>query len=301
MLLSVIIVNYNVAGLVDNCIKSLTLQARFEKTMEIIVVDNNSSEKDIELLPKKYPEVKFIFSKENLGFGRANNLALKESSAEYILFLNPDTLVVEDFISPILEYMKINPEVGVCGPKLLNGDQSYQNSTGLRMGYLYEISEALMLINILRLSYRAWLFKRIEKNNPVSVSWMSAACMIVSRKILNDTEGFRTDFFMNYEDIDLCERVSNLGYRNYYFPNQKCIHLDHKSQIRDYENLVYNRYYGRMIFAQFHYKPVKRTIIKFIHIFGLFLRLFFTLLFYKGREKEERLSGYKKAIKLYLK
>ena len=299
MLLSVIIVNYNVADLVDKCIKSLTLQTKFDKPIDIVVVDNNSSERDIELLPGKYPEVRFIFSKENLGFGRANNLALNESNAKYILFLNPDTLVTEDFISPILEFMQKNPNAGVCGPRLLNEDQTYQNSTGIRMGYLYEISEALMLINIMRYFYRLWLFSKISKTDPVCVSWMSAACMIIPGKILKDINGFRPEYFMNY--IDLCERIRSLGYLNYYFPNQKCTHLDHKSQRRDYESLVYNRYYGRMIYAHFHYKKVKRTIIKFIHLTGLLLRIFFTPIIFNGKEKRERLNGYKKALKLYFK
>ncbi len=300
MLLSVIIINYNVADLVEKCINSFKDHVKLPGQYEIIVVDNNSLERDIENLPGKYPEVKFIFNKNNLGFGQANNQAYAQSTGENILFLNPDTILVEDFISPILHFIHQNPRAGVCGPKLVNKDQSYQNSTGIRMGYLYEISEALMLINFLRYFYRVWLFKRIEKYDPVRISWMSAACMIIPGKILNEIGGFSPDYFLNYEDIDLCERIRKLDYDIYYFPKFRCIHLDHKSQKQNYEDFVYYRYASRIRYADHHYSFSKKHIVNFFHVLGLVLRIVFTSFVFTGIERNQRIKGYKRAFSLYL-
>ena len=300
MLLTIILVNYNVAGLIVKCIESFIQKIRLDGQYEIIVVDNNSINRDIELLPEKFPQVKFIFNKENLGFGEANNLAFLNSTADYVLYLNPDTLIIEDFINPIINFLKKTPNAGACGPMMLNGDLSYQNSTGIRLGYIYEISEAFMLINVLRFFYRKWLFKKMKRGSPVKVSWLSAACLIISRELFNKVGGFNSEFFLNYEDIDLCERIKKAGYKNCYFFNLKCIHDEHSSQKNNFEKFVLSRYQSRIIYARFHYRKFKRIIINVSHILGLLVRLVLVKFIYSGNELVERRNGYKKALRLYI-
>jgi hypothetical protein len=295
--ISIIIINYNVAKEVDNCINSLINVIR--DNYEILVVDNNSSDRDIELLSEKYKNVKFFFLKENLGFARANNYAVDFCKYENILFVNPDTIIIEDFITTIINFIELNPKAGACGPMLLNKDFSYQHSTGIKLGYIYEFCEAMMFIKILRYFYKKILLKNIKNNKPVKVSWLSAACLIMSKNVFRNAGGFNPDFFLNYEDIDLCERIRKAGFTNYYFPFLKCIHLDQKSQTKNLEDYVFNRYRGRIIYGKIHYALFKRKIINSFHIVGLILRIMLGKLFYSGKVHKDRTHGYIKALKLY--
>jgi GT2 family glycosyltransferase len=296
---SIIIINYNSSDLVINCINSVKNNIK-SLPYEIIVVDNCSLPNEVNRIKEKIPEINLVFNKSNEGFAKANNLGVNCSKGDYILFLNPDTLVIEDFLTPIIDYILSNKEAGICGPKLIYENGAYQNSTGIRPGYLYEAAEAFMFINILRYFYNKRLSGRAIKGIPLEVSWLSAACFIMSREVFNTAGGFNSEFFLNYEDIDICGRVRKKGFKNYYFHYLSCIHLDQQSQSRNYESFVYNRYEGRVVYAKNNYYPLKRKIIGLFHISGIFLRLLVTGLFYSGKEKNDRLNGYKKALKLYL-
>jgi len=218
-----------------------------------------------------------------------------------LLILNPDTIITEDFVSPIVKYYELNKRTGVCGPGLIYKDGKIQNSTGIKLGYLYETAEALMLINVLRYFYNKILRSKAGKSVPVEVSWLSAACIIIKRELFIDVGGFNPEFFLNYEDIDLCGRVRRAGYKNYLFPQLSCIHLDQQSQSKNFDSFVYNRYAGRAVYGKNNYGPLKRNLIRIIHIAGIALRIGLTGILYQGKEKKERLSGYKRAFKLYVK
>ncbi|MCX7877657.1 MAG: glycosyltransferase family 2 protein [Ignavibacteria bacterium] len=297
MKLSVIIVNYNVASEVDNCISSVyKILGSYEP--EIIVVDNNSTIRDIERLQGKYSFVKFEFLTENHGFGKANNQGVNIAEGDYVLFLNPDTLLIEDFITPMVEFISNNNKAGACGPQLIYPDGDYQNSTGPRTGIFYETSEALMFISVLRKLY--WNFYLKNRGDIIPVGWLSAACMLVKKEIFRATGGFDERYFLNYEDIDLCRRFENSGYKNYYFPKLRCVHTDHASLKKDYELMVYSRYESRKIFAEKHYVLPVRIYVNLIHVLGLILRLFTVYFFYSGDELKGRSRGYIKSLKLYL-
>ena len=137
MLVSIIIVSYNVCGELDECINSI-FQVLKNIEFEILVVDNNSPDRKVENLQQKYPNAKFYFLNENLGFSMANNYAVQKSKSKYILILNPDTKFTEDFITPIIQFIENHDNVGACSPMLLNQDLTYQNSAGNRMGFFYE-------------------------------------------------------------------------------------------------------------------------------------------------------------------
>ncbi len=299
MLISILIINYNVAEEVVDCIVSIKKNF-INVDYEIIVVDNCSTERKIEELIQIFPGVHFHLLKENLGFAGANNFAAEYAKGKYLLFLNPDTLVIEDFITPIINYIEKHQNMGACGPLLLNEDRTIQNSTGIKLGIIYEASEAFMLINLLRRIYNYLLSKKIKKTTPVAVRWLSAACLMVNKDTFIKIGKFNKEFFLNYEDIDLCERIAMKGYNNFYFPYLRCIHADQKSQSKNYTKFVYNRYYGRRIYAKFHYNFFKRNLINLIHIFGIILRILTGNFTYTGVEREQRIEGYKKSLKLYL-
>jgi len=299
MLLSVIIVNYNVTHELDNCISSI-FQNLSDLEFDIIVVDNNSSDREVEKLTRKYPSAKFHFLEENIGFSNANNYAVERTNAKHILILNPDTELVEDFVKPIICFVESHSNVGVCGPMLLYKDLKYQNSAGNRMGIIYEAAEALFFINLYRKLVKLLNRDKYKLNVPFIVNWMSGACMLMERRVFVQAGGFSSDFFLNYEDLDFCKRVEDLGYRNYYFPYLKCIHLDQTSQKRDYEIFVLSRYLSRLIYAKNHYDYGKRILIRIIHLLGILLRICFVNILYKGQERMQRRSGYLKSLKLYI-
>lgn len=298
MLISIIIVNYNVTSELDNCINSI-LQYTKDIECEILVVDNNSQDRSVELLQQKYPEVKFFFLYNNIGFSRANNFAAEKSKAEYLLILNPDTIFIEDFINPIINYIETHSNTGACGPMLLYKDLSYQNSAGSRMGLFYETAEALFYINHYRKFKKFLNSKRYKRTHPFKVGWMSGACILLKRALYNEIGGFNSEYFLNYEDLDFCNRVENKGYVNLYFPHLKCIHLDQTSQKRDYEAFVYSRYVSRLIYDKYHYNFLKRFWVRLIHIIGIILRLIFVNFIYSNQEKIQRRRGYYKSLILY--
>ncbi len=297
---SIIIVNYNVSNEVDNCLNSIYLY--FKKfDFEVIVIDNNSTDRDIENLRDKYRNVRFEFLSENLGFGKANNYGISISKGKYILLLNPDTLIIEDFVSPIIEFAENNSNAGACGPMLVYKDLTFQNSFGNRMGLVYEMAEALMFIELYRKLYRYRRRKNIIGGKVMRVGWLSGACILVNSELIKRVNGFDEKYFLNYEDIDLCRRIEELNCHNYYFPAYKCVHIDHSSQNKNYERLVFTRYQSRRIYAEKHYHPLKKLVIAALHIIGLVLRILTVSLFYSGSEKKLRYNGYKMSLKLYLK
>ncbi len=298
MTLSIVIVHYNTPVELIKCLRSVT-QYLGDINFEVIVVDNCSVDRTIENFKIEFPWVGFYFMKENLGYAKANNFAVNKSTGDFILLLNPDTELIEDCISPMLKFLEDNPAAGACGPMLVYKDGRFQNSCGGRMGIFYEIAEALMFINLYR---RIWRMNKINlKNNlhPVKVGWLSGACILVNRKLYEEVGGFSNKYFLNYEDIDLCARIEEKFFLNYYFPNLRCIHLDQTSQKKNYEGLVFTRYQSRLIYAKFHYNTVLSVFVRLIHIVGILLRLALVNFIYRNSERSERYAGYKRAFKLY--
>ncbi|MEO8512878.1 MAG: glycosyltransferase family 2 protein [Ignavibacteria bacterium] len=299
MSISLIIVNFDVYDNLYHALKSITaVNAVFK--YEIVVVDNQPQQTSIDKIAADFPNVKYIKQPFNLGFGRANNVGAKNSDSQYLCFLNPDTILTEDFISPILEFMEKNENVGVCAPMLVYEDRSYQSSVGFRMGLIYEFMEATMLIEIYRKILKRKYLKLRQNHIPVRVGWVSGACMTVKRSVFEKVGGFTEDYFLNYEDIDICRKIEDAGYLNYYFPFLECIHLDHKSFERNYELLVFSRYESRLIYANLHYNILTRILVRLIHINGLILRLSTSWILFRGSEKKGRFSGYFKSLKLYI-
>ncbi len=296
MLLSIIIVNYNVYDLLINCLNSL--QKYIDCDHEIFVVDNNSAIRNIEKINTEFPYVKFIQSKSNIGFGAANNLGANFAIGKYLLLLNPDTIITESIFSRLIEYLEKNTDTSICAPKLLYQNGAYQVSSGFFSGLMLEIFEALFLINIARYFEK---IKLTKSKQPVIVKWVSAACLIINKDIFNELNGFNDKYFLNYEDIDLCKRVTNMNYKIAYFGNLSSIHLDHKSFAENYDKLILSRYSSRLVFAKEHYNIVVRLISKIIQIVGIILRILFVNLIFNKNEGMSRKNGYIKSLKLYFK
>jgi hypothetical protein len=297
LILTIIFISFNSSEEILICIDSLKkLQLNFN--YKILVIENGDIS-NWESSRDKYSYLTVINPKSNIGFSKANNLAVSQSSTNYILFLNPDTLITEDFITPILSFYESEYNLGACGPALFNNTEKIQNSVGFRMGFMFELLESFYLIKFIRkLEYK---FKFKYKNKPVRVTWISAACLIIEKEKFEQIGGFDEDYFLNYEDIDMCQNLENAGYKNYYFPYLKCIHIGLTSQGKDYESLIVNRYKSRLIFARKHYGVIVRFSVRIIHLIGLLMRIMVLLIYHSDEVHNQRFSGYKKVLFMYLK
>ncbi len=285
--LSVIIVNYNDRKNLGACLSSIQEKAK-ETDFEAVVVDNASSDGSAEFVTRNFPWVKLIRNPQNVGFGRANNLGLKESRGQFVLFLNTDAVMCPGSPELLLLDLKDDSSIGVVGPALLTGGNRYQVSFGRRVDFFSELAKKCF-----------WnAFRKFElKYRPrrKSVCWVSAACLLARRKPLEEAGGFDENFFLFFEDIDLCFRVRDLGWKVVYDPRARVFHkgASTTSTQRARSRLEYRR--SQVYFYRKHSSAVSLILL------GLYLRLNFWLLSARGTfgsaENKTLRSGYLELFK----
>ena len=275
MKISVIIVNYNVKYFLEVCIHSVQ-KALSGIASEIIVVDNESKDGSIELLKEKFPSVILIENKDNKGFSKANNQAAAIAQGEYVLFLNPDTVMPEDFADKMIGYMDAHPQAGAIGPRLLDGKGKY-SPDGKKS--FPSLSVAIFKTSgINRLFPKSPYFNKyyaahVGEMETAEVDILSGCCMMVRNSVLKRLGVvFDEDYFMYCEDFDLCYRIKKAGYKNVYFPETTLIHYKGESTKRS--SFSYVRIFNEALltFVRKNYsKKNVRSFLLFIN-FGIFLR-----------------------------
>lgn len=278
---SVIIVNYNTKHLLENCLNSLLEKTR-EIIFEIIVVDNASSDGSSEMMQLKFPLIKLVESKENLGFGKANNLGSKYASGNFLFLLNTDTLLLNNAMKILFDFMsnESNVDVGACGGNLFNEDLTPNFSYSINFPTLKSI-----------FSYRSRLpFLQNNENfnntgEAKDVSIIIGADFFVRKKIYDKIGGFDPSFFMYVEDGELCYRIKRLNYRIVSVPMAKIIHLQGKSSSNSFK--LQMEFMGYLIYFKKHYSSLTLKMYKLIEIFFAFLRIiFFTITINKSKIKD---------------
>ena len=216
---SIIIINYNTRVLIKQCLQSV-----FEKTQdidfEVIVVDNASHDGLQEMLKKEFPQVKLIESSENLGFGKANNLGAKHASGKYLFLLNPDTILLNNAVKILFDFMEKNPNCGICGGNLYDENINPVHSFGQLLGIGKELRAFFSLPAILAFN----VTEEAQK-----VGYITGADLMINRGLFNNIGCFDEDFFMYYEDAELTYRVKRAGFDVYSVPQSKIMHLEGKS------------------------------------------------------------------------
>jgi N-acetylglucosaminyl-diphospho-decaprenol L-rhamnosyltransferase len=235
MILSVIIINYRVPYFLELCLQSVG-KAVQGLDAEVIVVDNHSADGSVDLLRPLFPEVKWIVNSENNGFARANNQALEQAVGEYILFLNPDTIVPEDFARKCLAYIQSVAHPGGLGVRMIDGSGRFLKES--RRGFPSPWVAFCKLSGLTTLFPRSRRFSEYylgylppDCNHPAPV--LSGACLWVSRAALRAAGPFDETFFMYAEDIDLSRRLEKAGYPNYYFADTTIVHFKGESTRKD--------------------------------------------------------------------
>lgn len=231
--LSIIIVNWNSTAFLLKCLESIYVHTH-ETEIEIIVVDNASPDGDIESVKKRYADVILIESTVNLGFARANNLGFRVSTGKYVVFLNPDTVLINAAFDLMLQQLRMLPSVGAAGCKLLNADQSVQTSA---IQTFPTILNQFLDLNVLRNRFPACRLWNIAPllavgTEPRRVEVISGACMMLRREVFAQIGQFSEEYFMYAEDLDLCFKATQADYANYYIPQGQIIHYAGKSSLR---------------------------------------------------------------------
>jgi len=251
MELSVIIVSYNVREYLKNCLYS-AIKACREINCEIFVVDNNSGDGSDEMVRNGFPEVKIISNTVNIGFSAANNQAIKQSVGQYILLLNPDTLVEEDSFSKCIAFMKNHPDAGALGVRMVNGQGRYlpesKRSLPTPATAFFKTFGFSSLFPGSKL-FNKYYLPDVDCYKTSATEVIAGAFMFIRREALVKAGLPDEDFFMYGEDIDLSYRILKAGYQNYYFPEVQIIHFKGKSTSRDNYNDIINFYSAMRIYS----------------------------------------------------
>lgn len=257
MKLSVVIVSYNVKYYLEQCLSSLYRSLKGIE-FEIFVVDNHSKDGSVEYLSERFPNVRIIASPHNLGFARANNLAIGETRGEYVLLLNPDTVVGESTIAETLRFMDEHPSAGSLGVRMVDarGMDAKESRRGLPspMVAFYKMSGLCARfpkskrLGHYYMGYLPW-------NSPSAIEVVSGAFCLLRKEALDMVGWLDEDFFMYGEDIDLSYRVLKGGYKNYYFPN-RILHYKGESTQKSSFRYVHVFYEAMFIFFRKHYSSM---------------------------------------------
>ncbi|RYY70285.1 MAG: glycosyltransferase family 2 protein, partial [Chitinophagaceae bacterium] len=259
MLLSVIIVNYNVKYFLEQCLYSLR-KACQEIESEIIVIDNNSTDNSRSWLEEKFSEVKFTWQTTNSGFGKASNFALKQATGDYVLFLNPDTILAEDSLQLCLQEMKKDSSIGALGVRMIDGSGMFlkESKRGLPTASrsFFKMSGLGSLFPGSKM-FAGYYAGHLPNNETHPVDVLAGAFLLLSRKAVTITNGFDEDFFMYGEDVDISYRIQKAGLKNIYFPGTTIIHF--KGESTQKYSAEYNQhFYGAMrLFTKKHFADKK--------------------------------------------
>lgn len=254
MKLSIVIVSYNVKYFIEQCLRSVERATHHLET-EVFVVDNASTDGSCEYLTPLFPNVNFIWNKDNRGFARANNQAIKLSTGKYVLLLNPDTIVAENTLAQFVQFMDNNPDAGGAGAYMLRTDGTFalESRRGLPTPFVAfcKMSGLAGLFPKSRIWGRYYM-RYLDEQQINKIEIISGAFMFLRRETLEKSGLLDEDFFMYGEDIDLSYRIMKAGYNNYFLPS-RILHYKGESTVKSSYRYVYTFYQAMQLFFNKHY------------------------------------------------
>ena len=278
--LTVIIVNYNVRHFLEQCLHSVQ-KACTTIDAEVFVVDNNSVDGSCLMVREKFPDVRLIENQENLGFSKANNQAIRLAKGEYVLLLNPDTIVEENSFAKCLQFMDEHPDAGGLGVKMIDGKGRFlpESKRGLPtpMVAFYKIFGLSRLFSRSKRLARYHL-GHLDHNQTHEVEVLAGAFMMLRRSVLNEIGLLDEAFFMYGEDIDLSYRITRAGFKNYYFADTTIVHYKGESTKKGSFNYVKIFYQAMIIFARKHFAKGRADMFAMLINLAIYFRAFLSVL-----------------------
>ena len=279
MTLSIIIVNYNVKHFLHQCLKSIETATKHIQT-EIFVVDNNSVDNSVDMLNNDFPYINLIVNNENVGFAKANNQAIKRAQGEYILLLNPDTIIQENTLHETINFFEEHPEAGGLGVKMIDGNGNFLPESKRSLP-----NPSIAFYKIFGLSrlfpkskkFGQYHLNYMDENEICEIDVISGAFFMTRKVVINKIGMLDESFFMYGEDIDLSYRIQKSGYKNFYFPKTSIIHYKGESTKKTSVNYIFMFYNAMIIFVKKHYVQTKAKPLILIINIAIFLRAFISI------------------------
>ena len=272
--LSIILVNYNVRHFLEQCLYSVQ-RAISGIDAEVIIVDNNSTDDSVPFLKATFPTFIFIENEENRGFAVACNQGVAKAAGEYILFLNPDTIVPEDCFAKCIQFLNGHPGVGALGVRMIDGSGKFLNES--KRAFPAPLTSLFKLFGLARLFPRSRTFARyhlgnLDEHSNHQVDVLAGAFLMVRKEVLEKTGGFDEQFFMYGEDVDLSYRIQQSGYSNYYVAFTSIIHFKGESTKKGSLNYVRMFYNAMSIFVRKHYGGSKAGVFNALIHLAIWIR-----------------------------
>jgi N-acetylglucosaminyl-diphospho-decaprenol L-rhamnosyltransferase len=279
---SIIIVTYNVEKTILACLESVFAND-LDLSKEVIVVDNHSRDHTVDQVNIRFSKAcVLIENNENRGFSVANNQAITIAKGRYMFLLNPDAEVVDHAISKLVSFMDLHPAVGICGPRIYNSDMTIQGSArgfpDFTTGLFGRASFLTRVFPRNPLSRKNVPFSNPDVDEPQQVDWVSGAAMLVRRDALEQIGRFSEDFFLFWEDADLCYRMKLAGFTTWYCPQAKVIHRVGESVRSERVRSIIEFHKSAYLWYRKHRVQSSWGLMRFVAITGLFARMIFQLI-----------------------
>ncbi|MCB9032441.1 MAG: glycosyltransferase [Chitinophagales bacterium] len=273
--LSIIIVNYNVRYFLEQCLRSV-FQSDVNFNFDVWIVDNNSKDDSLLMLEQQFPQVKLIANKQNVGFAKANNQAIKQCNSEYVLLLNPDTIIQENTLQIVVDFMDKQEDAGAVGVKMLDGNGNFLPES--KRGFPTPIAAISRMSGLDKLFSNSIIFGQyhltyLSKDKTHEVDVLSGAFMLIKKICLNKIGLLDEAFFMYGEDIDLSYRLKQANFNNYYVADTSIIHFKGESTKKSTFNYVKTFYNAMLIFTKKHFgKTVNGKVLIFLLSVAIYLK-----------------------------
>lgn len=271
-----LIVSWNTKDLLDACLASVK-QGLVGINNEIIVVDNASADGTPVLLSERHPDVRAILNKENVGFAKATNQALRQASGDYVVLLNSDTTVTTDALAKMMSFLRGNEGVGCVGPLTYYPDGRTQRSAGRFPTVWSDICEYFYLDRVFPKStiFAGYYFGSRDFDKERDVDWVSGSCMMMTNKAVRAIGELDEQFFMYSEEIDYCYRIKQAGYRVIFTPTAEIVHYEGKSSEQRPVWAIAALHKSKYIYEQKHFSTGRMVASKTVALAGLAFRITF--------------------------
>lgn len=267
MKLSIIIVNYNVTQLLNNCL--LSIKKYVEVDHEVIIIDNASPDSSWKSLITKFPEFHFIASPANEGFAKANNKAITTAKGEYLLLLNPDTELEGDYMKDILDFADTKENFGCLGVRMHDAKGNFLPESKRSVPDMFNSFEKLFT-NFKKNNSKSYYRNDIGEYETTAIDVITGAFLLIKKEVYEKIGGLDETYFMYGEDIDICYTLLKKGYKNYYYGKASILHHKGESTVKD--EVYLERFYGAMqVFINKYYREAKPMQYSFLKA-GLSLR-----------------------------
>jgi GT2 family glycosyltransferase len=270
---SIIIINYELAREIENCLNSLLQTVMLNNTLsyEIIIIDNKSSNEDLKQVEERFrsENIKYYYLKKNLGFGGGCNYGFTKARGKYICFLNPDTIIRENIFPRMIELFEKDKSIGIIAPQQQVRAPFFDFSAGFSPNVFFELV-GLFGIGVFFEGFLMFFYTKFRKKEFLSVHWILGACIFIKSELFRIIGGFDKDYFMFFEEVDLCKRVFDRGLKIAYVPSLSIHHVGSVSGKRDYYLYTIRTYSSKYIYISKHYSFLYKAIMRLL----LYLQLF---------------------------